>query len=70
MDTYINTPLNGYICFYNGRKAEIRAASLYAAKLAAIEHFSPPRSKQHMVSVMLAEKGDAPGVPVTHTPDF
>ena len=59
--------MNGYICFYNNLRHEVYAASLYAAKIAAIAYFKPPKSKAHMVNVMLAEKD---GEQVTHTPDF
>lgn len=52
--------MNGYIAFYNGQRVEFHAASLYAAKLAAIAHFKAPKSKAHMVSVVLAEKDGAP----------
>lgn len=50
-------PLNGYIALYNGKRAEIYAATLYDAKLQALEAFKPPRSKRHLVSVHLAEIG-------------
>ena len=45
----------GYIALYQGRRHELRADSLYAAKLAAVEYFKPPKSKQHLVTVHLAE---------------
>jgi hypothetical protein len=45
----------GYIALYQGRRHELHADSLYAAKLAAIEYFKPPKSKQHLVTVHLAE---------------
>lgn len=48
--------MNGYIFFFNGKQVEIMADSLYAAKLKAIEHFKPAKSKLHMVHGMLAEK--------------
>lgn len=54
---------NGYVAFYNGKRTEVHAESLYAAKLKAIEIFKPAKSKQHMVSVTLAELD---GLPVTH----
>ena len=57
----------GYIAFYNGRQTEIKAASLYAAKLQAVTFFRVPKSKAHMVSVLLAETD---GKQYTHTPDF
>lgn len=53
-------PLNDYIAFFNGRQHEIRASSLYDAKLAAIAFFRPRRSSEHMVSVVLAQIGDKP----------
>ena len=59
--------MNGFVAFFNGKRHELHAESLYAAKLAAIAFFKPAKSKAHMVSVMLAEKD---GMPVTHTPDF
>lgn len=55
----------GYVAFYNGKRHELYAESLYAAKLKAIDHFKAPKSKQHMVSVVLAEKD---GKEVTHNP--
>ena len=56
--------MNGYIAFFNGKRHELHAESLYAAKQAAVAHFKPAKTKQHMVSVMLAERG---GEPVVHT---
>lgn len=48
--------MNGYKAFYNGKTADIYAVSLLAAKLEAIKLFNAPRSKQHMISVVLCEK--------------
>lgn len=48
--------MNGYIAFYNGKQKEIYAASSYAAQQAAEKHFNTPKSKRHMISVVLAEK--------------
>lgn len=59
--------MNGYVCFYGGKRIELRADSLYAAKLKALEVFKPSKSKAHMVSVVLAEKGDET---VVHAADF
>jgi hypothetical protein len=56
--------MNGYIFFYNGKRVELYADSLYDAKLKAVEHFKPPKSKQHMVHGALAE---IDGKPVVHT---
>lgn len=47
---------NGYIAFYNGKKQELYAVSLFDAKQKAIEIFRPAKSKAHMVHVHLAEK--------------
>ena len=57
----------GYIAFYNNRRHELPADSLFAAKQKAVAHFKVKPKQAHMVSVMLAEKD---GQPVTHTPDF
>ena len=46
----------GYKCFYNGKTWDVHADSLYAAKQAAIKLICPPKSKQHMVSVVLCEE--------------
>lgn len=55
--------MNGYVAFYNGKRHELHAAGLWPAKQAAIAYFKPPKSKQHLVSVVLAELD---GKPVTH----
>lgn len=47
-----------YAAVYNGRTAEIKAESLYGAKLAAVEHFKAPRSKQSQIGVYLIETAD------------
>lgn len=49
-------PTLGYLAFYNGKQAGFDATSLLAAKNMAVGHFKPPKSKQHMVHVYLAEK--------------
>lgn len=59
--------MNGYVCFYNSRRLELYAESLYAAKQKAIELFNAPKSKAHMISVTLAEKD---GTLVEHSPTF
>ena len=56
----------GFKCFYNGREWETYAESMYAAKLAAVAHFKAPKSKAHMVSVVLCERPD--GSTVIHSP--
>ena len=59
--------MNGYVCFYSDKQIEIRAESLYAAKLKAIKQLKVPKSKQGLLAVVLAEKD---GKQVVHTPDF
>lgn len=55
----------GYVAYFNGRRHELRASSLYEAKQRAIAHFKPRKSQEHMVAVVLAERSD--GTPVVHT---
>lgn len=55
--------MNGYIAFFNGKRAEIYAESLYAATLKAIGQLKVPKSKRGLLSVVLAEKD---GEQVTH----
>jgi hypothetical protein len=59
--------MNGYIAFFNDRRIEIYADTSYQAQLKAVEIFKPSKSKRHLVSVHLAEKG---GEQVEHTADF
>jgi hypothetical protein len=59
--------MNGYVCFYEKKRIEVHAETLYAATLKAKEQFKPPKSKQHMVHCVLAEKD---GVQVVHRPTF
>ena len=49
-----------YHVFYNGKKAEIQAENLYAAKVAAISLFKVPKRKQGLVAVVLASRAVAP----------
>ena len=55
--------MNGYIALYRGRKHELYADTLFAAKQKAVEHFKA--KKPHEVTVYLAEKD---GQPVTQMP--
>lgn len=55
----------GYVCFYNGKRIELYAPSLSAAKELAIAQFKPAKSKRHLVSATLAELPDSS--PVIHT---
>lgn len=56
--------MNTYIFFYNDKREEFKADTLYAAKLLAIAYFKPPKSKRHMVHGMIAEKN---GQEVVHS---
>lgn len=48
---------NGYICMYGARRFECYAPTQYQAFQKAVEHFKPPKSKRHLVSAHLAERG-------------
>ena len=54
---------NGYVTFFEGKRHEVYAESLYQAVQKAREHFNPPKSKRHLVHAVLAEKD---GEQVTH----
>jgi hypothetical protein len=56
--------MNTYLFFFNDKRVEIEAVSLYAAKLSAIAHFKPAKSKQHMVHGAVVETN---GLKVTHS---
>lgn len=58
--------MNGYICFYRGKKLEVHAETSYAAQEQAALKFKAKKSWE--VTVVLAERAD--GSEVTHTPDF
>jgi hypothetical protein len=60
----METTLNGYKAFYNGKTTDIYAKSQWDAVLKAREFFKPPKSKAHMVSVVLCELN---GETVTHS---
>lgn len=58
--------MNGYVCFYKGRRIEVRAAtSLAAQEMAAVEFGA---KKSYEVTVVLAERAD--GSAVVHVADF
>lgn len=57
--------MNGYICFYNGKRVEIEAETKYEAHAEALKKLKPKRKEAHMVHCHLAEKE---GKPVVHTP--
>lgn len=63
--------MHGYKAFYNGRTKDVYAVNQLQARDKAVAHFKVPRSKQHMVSVVLCEKDVDPatgkGTQVTHS---
>lgn len=64
--------MNGYVCFYNQKRIEVKAETTLQAHESAKAAFKPPKSKAHMITCVLAERYDADDkpAPVTHTPDF
>jgi len=48
----------GYICIYNDKQIEVYAANKVTAVNLARDYFKPPKSKQHLVGVYLAERPD------------
>jgi hypothetical protein len=56
--------MNGYLCFYAGKRVELQAENVYSAQQKAVAYFQPPKSKRHMVHVHLCEKD---GEQVTHS---
>mgnify|MGYP003346543529 CR=1 FL=1 len=54
--------MNGYICFWKGKKIEVYADSTYAAQMKAAELLKAKKSYE--ITVMLAEKN---GEPVVHS---
>ena len=58
--------LNGYICFYRGKRIEVRAATLLAARDKAAAQFKA--RKAYEVTAVLAETAD--GNTVVHIADF
>ena len=55
-------PLNGYVCFYRGKRTEVHASTTYEAQTKAAASFKA--RKQYEVTVVLAEKA---GTPVIHS---
>ena len=55
--------MNGYVCFYKGKRTEVYAESSYKARQKAAEIFKAKRALD--VTVVLAEKD---GAPVVHIP--
>lgn len=55
--------MQGYICFYRGKRLEVYADTIYEAQLKAAKEFKA--KKEWEVHTVLAEKG---GEPVVHSP--
>ena len=55
--------MNGYICMFLGKRVEIMANDLWQAKQKAIQALNVPKSKQGLLSVVIAE---VDGNQVTH----
>lgn len=64
-DPTVAQPLSGYIFFYGHRRVEIKAATSADAHTQAIAYFKAPKSKQHLVHGVLAERPN--GEPVVHS---
>ena len=54
--------MNGYVCFYRGKKAEVYAETSFKAQQKAAEIFKA--KKTYEITVVLAEKN---GNPVIHS---
>lgn len=63
--------MHGFIAFYNGRQIDVYADNLARAKEKACLQMKVPKSKWHMVTVMLAERDVDPatgkGTQVAHS---
>lgn len=57
--------MNGYVCFYKGKRHEVYADTTYDAQKKAAAFFKA--KKTYEVTVMLAEKN---GGQVVHTPSM
>lgn len=57
--------MNGYICFYNGKRIEVYANTTLEARDKCAALLKVPTKKQYMIEAVLAEKN---GETVTHDP--
>ena len=57
--------MNGYVCFYNDKRIEVKAATSYAAQQEAARLLKVPVKKQYLITPVLAERAD--GSVVTHS---
>lgn len=56
--------MNGYKAFYADKELDVYALTSYAAHCIAVEKFKAPKSRRHLVSVMLCEKN---GQAISHS---
>lgn len=56
--------MHGYIAIFRGRRIELRAPSLLAAKQEAVRQLKLTKRQVHLLCVALAELAD--GTPVVH----
>jgi len=59
--------MNGYVAFYNDKRLEVYADTMFEAKDKAIDIFKPSKKNAWKVSVCLAELNDNP---VVHVADM
>lgn len=57
--------MNGYICFFGGKRVEVHATSTYEAQKKAAAVLRVSEKKRSQITVVLAEKQ---GEPVVHKP--
>ena len=61
--------MNGYMCFWNGKRVEVHAVASFAAQQAALPEFQRiagrKKVKRQDITAVLCEKA---GEQVTHTP--
>lgn len=62
------TALNGYVCFYQGKRVEVYAETVLAAQKKVAAELHVPSKKEYLISVNLCERPD--GSEVLHTADF
>lgn len=65
---YTPGQINKYVAFYGDKQIVVEADSSYHAQLKAIDIFKPPKSKKHLVTVILEGSTYYPNPPKTRTP--
>jgi hypothetical protein len=59
--------LNGYVCFYKGKRLEVFAETIYKAECEAAKQLGVKPKNQYQISVNLCERAD--GTEVIHSAD-